>query len=240
MHCRVRNCESNPLSELDRAVSSDRWPRSSCGASRWRASAAGPTRTRETGDARCPGLDPADARMRRGSHPRPTARTARGRMFTGDRSGDFLYSALHRAGFGGARAASISRDDGMVLDGVRVSAAVRCAPRANKPTPVERDKCRRWSARRVVAAAWRGSHRLPRRLCAGRGDRAGRGRTELPCRARDPGSHTGRSCNSAHSPCSVCSTERAEQRPDGWLTGEMIDAVIARAVALTAPRRSAT
>jgi len=66
-----------------------------------------------------------------------------GRMFTGDGSGDFLYPVLHEAGFA-SQSSSVSRDDGMELNGMWISAVVRCAPPGNKPLPEEQRQCAHW------------------------------------------------------------------------------------------------
>jgi uracil-DNA glycosylase family 4 len=71
-----------------------------------------------------------------------------GRVFTGDASGDFLWAALHRAGLAD-RASSRRADDGLTLTDVRIAAAVRCAPPANKPTIDERDTCAPFLAREL-------------------------------------------------------------------------------------------
>ena len=101
-----------------------------------------------------------------------------GRMFTGDRSGEWLYRALHNAGFAN-QPESVGRDDGLVLANAWVTAPVRCAPPANKPTTNERDNCAQWftreldlltSARVYVALGQYGYLSLWRYLCAGLDD----------------------------------------------------------------------
>ena len=72
-----------------------------------------------------------------------------GRFFTGDRSGDWLYAALWRAGYAN-QPESRSADDGLRLTGAWVTAAVRCAPPANRPTPAERDACAPFLARELA------------------------------------------------------------------------------------------
>ena len=71
-----------------------------------------------------------------------------GRFFTGDRSGDFLFASLHRTGFAN-KPVSRSKDDGLRLSGLWISAAVRCAPPQNRPTPDERDTCLPYAAREL-------------------------------------------------------------------------------------------
>ena len=75
-----------------------------------------------------------------------------GRVFTGDRSGDWLFAALWRSGYAN-QPTSVAADDGLSLAGCYVSAAVRCAPPANKPTTEERDRCLPYLRREIAALA---------------------------------------------------------------------------------------
>ena len=166
-----------------------------------------------------------------------------GRMFTGDRSGGFLYAAMWRAGLASQPEAK-ARADGLRLRGAWVSAAVRCAPPQNRPTPRERDNCLAWSVRelellahvRVVvclgAFAWDAALRLDATLPAG-GDLT---RTALP-KPRPRFAH-----GAEHRGARVTlvgSYHPSQQNTfTGRLTEPMLDAVLARAKELGAEEGS--
>jgi uracil-DNA glycosylase len=92
--------------------------------------------------------DPSARLLLLGLAPAAHGANRTGRMFTGDRSGDFLFGALARAGLANQPGSS-ARGDGLVLSDAWITAAVRCAPPANRPTPVERDTCLPWSVREL-------------------------------------------------------------------------------------------
>ena len=100
--------------------------------------------------------DPAPSIVIVGLAPAAHGGNRTGRIFTGDRSGDFLFASLYRCGLA-TQPTSVSADDGQRLIGARMIAAVKCAPPENKPTPGERDTCAPWLSAelRMVAASLR-------------------------------------------------------------------------------------
>ncbi|MDQ2725876.1 MAG: uracil-DNA glycosylase [Actinomycetota bacterium] len=148
-----------------------------------------------------------------------------GRVFTGDRSGDWLFAALHRAGLAN-QATSVSIDDGLALRGAWVGAAVRCAPPANKPTPSERDRCIGFLVReldalieaRVIVALGRFAYDIVTRL--------------LNIRPRPAFGH-GAQATAPSGMVVVASYHPSQQNTfTGMLTEPMLDAVFSRSVEL--------
>jgi uracil-DNA glycosylase family 4 len=163
-----------------------------------------------------------------------------GRMFTGDRSGDFLFAAMSRTGLANQPLSS-ARDDGLQLNGAWISAAVRCAPPANRPTPAERDTCLPWTGRelallekvRVIlclgAFAWDAALRLTATL-----------RPAGAPRRRRPGFGHGAELPGEPYTLVGCYHPSQQNTFTGKLTEPMIDAVLERARALAeAPDRAA-
>jgi uracil-DNA glycosylase family 4 len=175
--------------------------------------------------------DPAAGVLVLGLAPAAHGANRTGRMFTGDRSGDFLFAALARRGLA-SQAHATARDDGLTLRDTWIAAAVRCAPPANRPTPAERDACLPWSARelgllgdvRVVvclgAFAWEAALRLRRALGGG----------PVP-RPRPRFAH-GAELQGAPWTMLGCYHPSQQNTFTGRLTAEMIDAVLARASSL--------
>jgi uracil-DNA glycosylase family 4 len=156
-----------------------------------------------------------------------------GRMFTGDRSGDFLFAALSRCGLAN-QAVSRSRDDGLRLKGVWVTAAVRCAPPENRPTPEERDTCLPWSVAEVGllerarvavclgAFAWEAALRLNAAIA------------EPPAPMPRPRPKFGHGAEYEGRPLRLLGSYHPSQQNTftGKLTPEMLDEVLRRAEAL--------
>ena len=96
--------------------------------------------------------DPEATRLIIGLAPAANGANRTGRMFTGDRSGDWIFAALHRGGFA-TQASSVAAGDGLQLHGIRMTAPVHCAPPANKPTTGEKATCRPWLERELQLSA---------------------------------------------------------------------------------------
>ncbi len=155
-----------------------------------------------------------------------------GRMFTGDRSGDFLFASLHRTGFA-SQPTSVRRGDGLELTGVRITAAVRCAPPDNAPLPEEREACRGFLERELALVA--PSLRVV--VCLGAiGYQAAAG--VLGLRPRPRFGHLVEAVVPPGGPYAgvhvLCSFHPSQQNTfTGRLTPAMLDAVFARAAALS-------
>jgi uracil-DNA glycosylase family 4 len=148
-----------------------------------------------------------------------------GRMFTGDRSGDWLYSALHRAGLAN-QSTSTSVDDGLQLDGVYITSPVKCAPPQNKPTPSERDACAPFLERELAEL---GSVRAI--VCLGQFAYFAMCR-HLGIRPRPKFGH-GVEVPTESGPTLVCSYHVSQQNTfTGKLTTAMLDSVFDRAAEL--------
>jgi uracil-DNA glycosylase family 4 len=149
-----------------------------------------------------------------------------GRVFTGDRSGDWLFRALWRAGYAN-QPVSVSCDDGLALTGCYIAAAVRCAPPANKPTPEERDRCLPYLARELALL-----DRVRAILVLGQFALDALGRVVPLPRPRPRFGH-GVEIPLADGRVVLCSFHPSQQNTfTGKLTEEMFDSVFARARAL--------
>jgi uracil-DNA glycosylase family 4 len=149
-----------------------------------------------------------------------------GRVFTGDRSGDWLFGSLHRAGLAN-QPTSVRPGDGLRLRGVWVTASVRCAPPANRPTPAERDRCFPFLMRELALL---GSVRVLVALGQFGYDVAARA---LALTGRPRFGH-GIEAVAADGRTVICSYHPSQQNTfTGKLTEPMLDAVFRRAVELS-------
>jgi uracil-DNA glycosylase len=168
--------------------------------------------------------DPAARIVVLGLAPAAHGANRTGRVFTGDRSGDFLFASMHRCGLAN-QPVSVRAEDGLTLDGVWVTASVKCAPPANDPTPAERDACAPFLRRELDAV------RPAVVLCLGAFGYAAACRF-YRVRPRPRFGH-GVEVAVDGGPVLVCSFHPSQQNTfTGRLTPAMLDAVVARAVEL--------
>jgi len=204
----------------------------------WREAAAADPPARFRGEAYLaqpvPGFgDPAAQILLLGLAPAKDGGNRTGRVFTGDRSGDFLIAALHRVGLAN-QPTSERADDGLQLRGAYVAAAVRCAPPGNKPLPDERDRCAPFLHRemallpelRVIVAlgafAWEAARRAVE---------ATRGPLPRPLPRFGHGAEAAVGPHALLGPCTLLGTYHPSQQNTftGRLTPGMLDAVLRRA-----------
>lgn len=150
-----------------------------------------------------------------------------GRVFTGDRSGDWLFAALHRAGYAN-RAESVGAADGLELRDCFIAAAVRCAPPGNRPTPRERDTCQHWLEEEVTL--------LPRlRVVLALGAFAWDAALRVFAPGRRPRPRFAHGAEADLGEVKLLGSYHVSQQNTftGKLTREMLDSVIARARSLS-------
>jgi uracil-DNA glycosylase len=236
----VRSYSANALTQLAGEVSQcRRCPR----LVRWREQVARERRaafaTEEYWGRPLPGFgDPSARVLLLGLAPAAHGANRTGRVFTGDRSGDFLFAALWRTGFAN-QPVSRSREDGLALNDAWITAAVRCAPPANRPTPQERERCMPWSVAelellediRVIvclgAFAWDAALRLTAALADP---------PAAPRRPRPRFSHGGELAGERYELLG-CYHPSQQNTFTGRLTEPMVDAVLERARVLASEPR---
>jgi uracil-DNA glycosylase family 4 len=176
--------------------------------------------------------DPAARLLVVGLAPAAHGGNRTGRVFTGDRSGDWLFAALHRAGYAN-QPTSVAIDDGLRLTDCYIAAAVRCAPPANKPTVDERERCLPYLRRelallrdvRVVVVLGQFAYDV---MCR-----------ELGVRPKPRFGHGAEVAAAGNGPTIVCSYHPSQQNTfTGTLTVPMFDAVFQRARQLSSARSS--
>ncbi len=170
--------------------------------------------------------DPAARIVVLGLAPAAHGANRTGRMFTGDRSGEWLFRAMHRAGLAN-QAAAVSADDGLALTDAWVTSAVKCAPPGNQPTTAERDECASLLTRELEALA-----RMRVVICLG-GFGYQAATRFFGVRPRPKFGHgveVPTEFNGTVGPTRLCSFHVSQQNTfTGRLTEDMLDAVFARA-----------